>query len=141
MEPVILRPSEMTAFDRGGGARTIGLVSSRIGAVGMMTGLTTLAPGAAIPFHEHNCEESVVVLNGTLDLEVNETSTRLTSHDASWIPGGVVHRFRNVGSDDATILWIYPSERATRRLVETGEVVAVGSEDDHYGQAGVSART
>ena len=60
----VMRPADLKSHDRGGGARTTPLVSPAIGAAGFINGITEFAPGAAIAFHSHNCEESVVLLEG-----------------------------------------------------------------------------
>ena len=70
LQPRVLRPSEIKAHDRGGGARTTPLVGPAIGAQGFLNGITEFGPGAAIPFHSHNCEESVVLLEGEAVLDI-----------------------------------------------------------------------
>ena len=67
---VILHPGELPSYGRGGGDRTIPLAGPRIGA-GFLNGLTIIAPGSAIPLHFHNCEESVVVLEGSAVAEID----------------------------------------------------------------------
>jgi quercetin dioxygenase-like cupin family protein len=61
----VIRPAEQQAADRGGGNRTIPLVTPARGARQMMNGITGIALGGAIPEHFHNCEESVIVLQGS----------------------------------------------------------------------------
>jgi quercetin dioxygenase-like cupin family protein len=126
---VILRPNEIPRSDRGGGAFTTPLVSRRVGATSFITGITEFGPGKAVDFHSHNCEESVVLLEGEAILDIDGQEHRLHPFDASWIPPNVVHRFRN-GSKDAPmkLLWIYASPDATRTLENTGETRLVNSE-------------
>ena len=69
-QAVVLRPSALPAHERGGGARTTPLVGPSIGAAAFINGITSLAPGGAIPFHSHNCEESVMLLEGEAILEI-----------------------------------------------------------------------
>jgi len=45
----ILRPAEITPRQRGGGARTIPMVSQQVGAKDFLNGITMFGPGAAIP--------------------------------------------------------------------------------------------
>ena len=63
-QPAILRPHELKTNDRGGGARTTPLVTRRCGSTSMINGITSFDPGAAIGVHFHNCEESVMVIEG-----------------------------------------------------------------------------
>lgn len=125
----LLRPSELPSHDRGGGARTISLVSPALGATTFISGITEFAPGVAIPFHSHNCEESVVLLEGDAIMDVDGLEYRLQPLDTTFIPPNVVHRFRNM-SDSAPmkILWTYASPQATRTLRDTGETRLVSVE-------------
>ncbi|MBS3995736.1 MAG: cupin domain-containing protein [Hydrogenophaga sp.] len=128
--PVVLKPDQLTSHDRGGGARTIPLVTPHIGATGFINGITEFGPGAAIPFHSHNCEESVMLLEGNamLDME-GQASVQLKQHDTTWLPANLSHRFRNLSATEPMkILWIYAHAQATRKLTETGETRYVYAE-------------
>lgn len=126
---VLLKAAELPVHDRGGGARTTPLVGRQVGAQGFLTGYTEFAAGAQIPFHFHNCEESVVLIEGEAMLDIDGESHPLKAHDATYIPPGVPHRFRNLSATrPMKILWIYGSPDATRSLVETGETRPIAAE-------------
>jgi quercetin dioxygenase-like cupin family protein len=128
-EATILRPSALKAYERGGGARTIPLVSGRLGAQSFINGITEFGPGAQIPWHFHNCEESVMLLEGRAVFDIGEAHHDLVAQDTTFIPAGVPHRFRNASDTEGMkILWIYGRVDATRTLVETGETRAVSAE-------------
>ena len=125
----VLRPSQIKSHDRGGGARTTPLVSPAIGAQGFINGITEFAPGAAIPFHSHNCEESVVLLEGDAMLDIDGEEYAVQPFETTWIPPNVSHRFRNLSATQPMkILWIYASTQATRTVTETGETRPVSAE-------------
>jgi quercetin dioxygenase-like cupin family protein len=126
----ILRPSELASHDRGGGARTTPLVTPAIGAQAFINGITSFAPGAEIPFHSHNCEESVMLLLGEAVLEIDgEPEIRLRPLDTTWIPPNVSHRFRNLSaSEPMKIFWIYARVDATRTITKTGQTNFVVAE-------------
>ena len=125
----ILRPADLPVADRGGGARTVALVTPRTGSRQMLNGITTIGPGAAIPLHYHNCEESVLVLEGEAIATVDGVEHALRADDLSWIPAGVPHFFRNPSaSATLRIFWTYASPTATRTLVATGETRPVAAE-------------
>ncbi len=127
--PTVLKPDQIKSHDRGGGARTIPLVSPSIGATGFINGITEFGPGAAIPFHSHNCEESVMLLSGDAWLDIESEVHELKPLDTTFIPPNVPHRFRNRSqTEPMKILWIYASAQATRTLVETGETRFVSAE-------------
>jgi quercetin dioxygenase-like cupin family protein len=128
-QPKILQPDSLKSYDRGGGARTTPLVNPSIGATGFINGITEFAPGTAIPFHSHNCEESVMLLEGDAMLDINGQEYRIKPFDTTWIPPNVAHRFRNMSNTlPMKILWIYASASATRTLIDSGETRPVSSE-------------
>ena len=128
----VLRAGRMSAFDRGGGASTVPLVGAGVGA-GFINGMTVIGPGSAIPLHRHNCEESVVILEGRATAEIDGVRhDDLRPFDATWIPAGVPHRFINADAGvPLRILWFYARLDATRTLVETGETRPVAAEHAH----------
>ena len=125
----VLKPAQIPAADRGGGNRTIPLVSRGVGSEQMLNGITIIAPGSAIPLHYHNCEESVIVLEGHGFAEVGGKTHEVAVHDTTWIPANVPHCFRNgsIGKE-LKIFCTYASADATRTLVTTGETRSVSSE-------------
>lgn len=126
---VLLRLADMKTHQRGGGVVTTPLVSPSVGARSFITGITELAPGAAVPFHRHNCEESVVLLEGEAAIDVDGQEHRLQPFDSTLIPANVAHRFRNLsGTRVMKILWIYGSPDATRTLEATGETHPISAE-------------
>ena len=127
--PAVLRPSEIPARQRGGGARTIPLVTRRTGSTSFINGITIFEPGAAIPMHRHNCEESVMLLEGTAIAEIDGVEYPIQAGDITFIPANLPHRFRNVSDTEGMkILWIYASIDATRTLIETGDTRSIDEE-------------
>jgi quercetin dioxygenase-like cupin family protein len=106
------------------------LVGPSCGAESFINGITSFAPGTKIPFHSHNCEESVMLLEGDAMLDIEgQASVQLQALDTTWLPPNLSHRFRNL-SDTAPmkILWIYARPDATRTLTETGQTNYVSAE-------------
>ncbi|MFI5615660.1 cupin domain-containing protein [Amycolatopsis sp. NPDC051903] len=126
---VVLRPAELTPADRGGGARTIPLVSKTVGAEVFLNGMTMFDGGAGIPLHTHNCPESVVILRGEAIVEIDGTEHHLSTWDTTYVDAGVPHRFRNASATEPMrILWTYGSVEATRTIVATGATTRVDAE-------------
>ena len=125
----VLRPRDIKPYERGGSARTTPLVTSGIGSSSMLNGITEFGPGAAIPLHTHNCEESVLVLEGDAIAELDGVQYPMGPTDTTWVPANVPHRFINASdSNTMRIFWTYASIDATRTLVATGETRSVDSE-------------
>ena len=127
--PGIFRPDEIKAHQRGGGARTIPLVNRASGTTSFINGITIFEPGAAIPLHMHNCEESVMLLEGDAIAEIDGERHALKPQDTTFIPAGLPHRFINASSSEPMkILWIYANVDATRTIVETGDTRTIDAE-------------
>ena len=125
----VLRPRDIKPHERGGSARTTPLVTRGIGSTSMLNGITEFGPGAAIPLHTHNCEESVLVLEGDAIAELDGVQYPMGPTDTTWVPANVPHRFINASdSNTMRIFWTYASIDATRTLVATGETRSVDSE-------------
>jgi quercetin dioxygenase-like cupin family protein len=129
MSATILRPGELPSIARGGGARTIPLVTRRAGSTSLLNGMTEFEPGGAIPLHTHNCEESVLVMEGEAIAEIEGVAHRLRAGDTTFVPAGVPHRFVNASAErKLCIFWTYASIEATRTLVATGETRRIDAE-------------
>ena len=127
----VLRPAEITAFYRGGGASTIPLVTRARGARVFLNGQTLFDGGAGIPLHVHNCPESVVILEGDAIVEIDGQEHVLTTFDTTYVDANVPHRFRNASdTEPMRILWTYASVDATRTIVETAVTTRVDAEHD-----------
>lgn len=126
----VLRPSQLKSHDRGGGASTTPLVGPAVGATGFINGITSFGPGAKIAFHSHNCEESVMLLEGEAMLDIEgQDSVALQPLDITFLPANLSHRFRNVSdSKPMKILWTYARTDATRTITETGQTAFISAE-------------
>lgn len=126
---VLLKPEALPTHERGGGARTTPLVSRELGTTSFITGYTSFDAGVEIPFHSHNCQESVVLMEGEAILDIDGLEYELKPHDVTFIPPNVNHRFRNLSqTKPMKILWIYATVDATRTLTTTGVTNAVAAE-------------
>jgi quercetin dioxygenase-like cupin family protein len=128
-QAAVLKPETLPVHDRGGGARTTPLVTPAVGTSAFITGYTSFGPGAEIPFHSHNVEESVVLIEGEAILDIDGREYELKPQDVTYIPANVSHRFRNRSqTTPMKILWIYAGAHATRTLTATGVTNAVAAE-------------
>src|SRR3546814_16512605 len=86
----------------------------------MLTGITTIAPGSAVPLHTHNCEESVVVLSGQGVAHIDGADHPVAPRYTSCIPAGIPHCFRNAsGEEPLVIFWTYASLGSIQTSVGT----------------------
>lgn len=130
LEPRIFRPSEIPAVSRGGGVMTIPLLTRKTGARSFINGITIFPPGGSVPLHKHNCDESVLVLEGKAIAEIAGEEHNVAEGEVTAIPEGVHHRFRNTSmTEEMRILWTYASVDADRTIIATGETRRI--DDEH----------
>ena len=73
---------------------------------------TELDPGASAPRHKHPGEEIIYVLEGTWEYQVEGQPPRtVKAGEVLFIPYGVVHSAKNVGSGKAAELGTYVVEK------------------------------
>lgn len=125
----VFRPDELPSKNRGGGAKTVPLVTASRGGTTYLNGVTIFEPGAAIGHHIHNVAESVMVIKGSAIVDINGERTALNTFDTTFVPANIPHHFENSSeTDEMRILWTYGSLDATRTLTESGEHGRVDAE-------------
>jgi quercetin dioxygenase-like cupin family protein len=130
----IVKASETRILDRGSGIRTLPLITNHSAEKPVFTtGISTYPKGQGAPLHSHNCDEQVTLLEGDGEVEINGAITKLSRYDTTYIPGNIEHAFRNTGDTPMSILWVYGSNRVTRRFSGSGEEVEHLSAADMMG--------
>ncbi|WP_083650654.1 cupin domain-containing protein [Corynebacterium sp. CNJ-954] len=137
---LVLRPSELPSKNRGGGARTVPLVTYARGATAFLNGTTIFEPGAQIGNHTHNVVELVVVIAGTAIVDIDGQRTELSTFDTTFVPANVPHHFENASdTEEMRILWTYASVDATRTLMDSGEHGRIDGESTSVSTAGATS--
>jgi quercetin dioxygenase-like cupin family protein len=74
--------------------------------------LVEFVPGGAVGKHTHPGEELGYVVEGTLELQIVGQPPRMVkAGEAFFVPAGVVHEGKNVGSGPAKVLATYIAEK------------------------------
>jgi putative monooxygenase len=118
MRAVIIPGIDDPPVDRGGGVRTWYLATVDRGATEFLNGITEFDAGSSLAPHFHNCQESVVVLEGTAVLKADGETCEMRVNAATLVPAGTVHSFRNPGPGRLRILFVYGSVNVTRTVVD-----------------------
>jgi putative monooxygenase len=126
----ILEYGKLNEVDRGTGVKTKLLAHKGMGSEHLTNGITRFEPGAKIALHFHNCDESVVIVEGEAVCEVDGNRHVMRQYDTTFVPAGVPHRFVNESDKPMAILWTYGAGYVTRTFVETGVTVEHMSAND-----------
>jgi quercetin dioxygenase-like cupin family protein len=59
----------------------------------------TVEPGTSVGRHAHSAEETMLVLEGTVEQSIGEEHQQLSAGEVSFKPAGMIHDERNVGSE------------------------------------------
>lgn len=119
---LFIQGAAITSLARGNGVSSlpyVGKWNSRISSV--TTGVTRIPPGAGIPLHTHNVEETVLVIAGTALVTIGDAELKAVAGDATWVPATVPHCFVNAGDELLEIYWVYAGLNVTRTICATGE--------------------
>ncbi|KMS72798.1 protein in whiE locus [Streptomyces viridochromogenes] len=90
---------------RGGDLRTL-LTPVTVGATSGFMGLAIIRPGERISEHYHPySEEFIYVVEGRLEVDLDGETFPLRSDQGLMIPVDMRHRFRNVGDEEARMVF------------------------------------
>jgi quercetin dioxygenase-like cupin family protein len=59
----------------------------------------TLEPGTRVGRHSHSAEETMLVLEGTVEQSIGDEQQQLSAGEVAFKPAGMIHDERNVGSE------------------------------------------
>ncbi|MGC4769696.1 cupin domain-containing protein [Micromonospora sp. DT44] len=98
--------SEVGANVRRGGDIRVTLSPRTVGCTSGFGGVLTLQPGEYVTEHQHPySEEFLHVIDGTLDITLDDVPVSLEPGDSLLVPIGVRHRLRNVGTCGARLVF------------------------------------
>ncbi len=90
------------------GSRIVTLRSA--GAQQMELWEQTMPPGGEIPFHYHECEESLTFLSGQVEVTLDEETAVVEADTTVFVPPHTLHRIRNVGDEPVRLLAFFPAK-------------------------------
>lgn len=116
----LTRSSDFVIEPLSGGELRWGVSAARGNSQHLSVGWCLLDPGQANTRHYHpNCDEVLVVVDGSITHSWNSEEMEMSEGDAISIPQGVVHNARNTGEARARLLICFSS--ATRETVAEEE--------------------
>jgi len=102
-------PAKKVEMDGADGAPIREMITARDGAPHFAMRMFEIAPGGHTPWHKHPFEHEVFILDGEAVLEGEPESRPLRPGDAIFVPGNVMHQFRNTGPKTLRFLCLVPN--------------------------------
>jgi quercetin dioxygenase-like cupin family protein len=101
----IVRPGEAIVYDQLQGEKIHFLLSGQDTAGALALFIDETPPGAGPPLHVHrNEDETFYVLEGELEIQVNEERFTAPAGSTAFLPRGIPHSFANLGTQTARSL-------------------------------------
>jgi quercetin dioxygenase-like cupin family protein len=126
----VVRHDSHAVYELSKGAFFLDLFARRFGAMGICGGHGRFFPGASLPCHIHDFDESITIVKGTAVCLVQGTRYELSGCDTAFIPKGLPHRFLNLSDEEMSMIWVYASSEPDRRIIDSrycsGEVAWAG---------------
>jgi len=73
-----------------------------------------LAPGAQLPWHTHDVEEALTVLEGSATSEIGDEKFDLGPGDAVLLPADLKHQLTNTGDEDLLFVTAFNKNEVVR---------------------------
>jgi quercetin dioxygenase-like cupin family protein len=115
----IVRFGNPSVYELSTGAFFHDLFAGRFGAIGICGGLGRFSPGASLPCHTHEYDESITIIEGAAVCLVEGRRYQLTAYDTVFIPKGKPHRFLNLSKLNMAMIWVYAGDEPDRTIVDT----------------------
>lgn len=117
----LMRFDSAPRYQAGEGTEARDLFAARFGAAGVCGGHARFAPGAEIPCHVHDYDESITIVAGQATCRVAGREYQMADCDTACIPQDRPHRFLNSGDSPMEMIWVYAGDEPARRLVDPGD--------------------
>jgi quercetin dioxygenase-like cupin family protein len=116
---IIIRFNSAEKYELAENALFCDLFASRFGARGICGGHGRFLPGASLPCHTHDFDESITIVKGTAACMVRGKRYELSGRDTAFIPKGIPHRFLNESNNEMAMIWVYAGNEPDRRVVDS----------------------
>ncbi len=116
----IIRFAKSPVYELSGSSFFTDLFARRFGAVGICGGYGRFLPGASLPCHTHEYDESITIVKGAASCFVQGRRYELGGCATAYIPKGLPHRFVNTSDDEMAMIWVYAGDEPDRQTVDNG---------------------
>ena len=94
------------------------LFNADMGSRGICGGLGVFEPGARLPCHRHEFDESITIVQGTATCVVEGRRYELSGNATALVPKGRCHYFINLTLEPMAMIWVYAGDRPDRIVMD-----------------------
>ncbi|ADQ68431.1 cupin [Halogeometricum borinquense DSM 11551] len=119
-EPVVKRAGDIE-YESVGAAEGMSkgvLLNADDGAPNFAIRRFVLEPGATVPKHTNDVEHEQYVLSGKYTVGIDDEEYEVAAGDSLFIPGGVIHWYRNDSDVEGTFLCAVPNGDDTIQVLD-----------------------
>lgn len=99
-------------------ARFQDLYNAELGTLGLCGGYGLFAPGARLPCHRHDFDESITIVQGTATCVVEGRRHELSGLATALVPRGRCHYFINRTNRPMAMVWVYAADMPDRIVMD-----------------------
>jgi quercetin dioxygenase-like cupin family protein len=114
----IRRCTEAPSFELASRARFQDLYNAQLGSRGICGGYGLFEPGARLPCHRHEFDESITIVQGTATCVVEGRRHELSGCATAMVPQGRCHYFINLTLEPMAMIWVYAGDMPDRIVVD-----------------------
>ena len=94
------------------------LYNAELGTHGICGGYGLFAPGARLPCHRHQFDESITIVQGTATCVVEGRRHELAGFATAMVPQGRCHYFINLTLEPMAMIWVYAGDMPDRIVMD-----------------------
>jgi quercetin dioxygenase-like cupin family protein len=94
------------------------LFSAELGSRGVCGGYGVFEPGARLPCHRHEFDESITIVQGTATCVVEGRRHELSGNATALVPQGLCHYFINLTLSPMAMVWVYAGDKPDRIVMD-----------------------
>ncbi len=94
------------------------LFSAKLGTRGICGGYGVFEPGARLPCHRHEFDESITIVQGVATCIVEGRRHDLSGNSTALVPEGRCHYFINLTLEVMTMVWVYAGDKPDRIVMD-----------------------
>ncbi len=114
----LCRNDPAAQFELAPRARFQDLFSAELGTQGICGGYGVFEPGARLPCHRHEFDESITIVQGVATCVVEGRRHCLSGNSTALVPEGRCHYFINLTLEVMTMVWVYAGDKPDRIVMD-----------------------